>query len=382
MKKQLLLSAVTAFLLLSACKKKSEQTTPPNETLKAVTEAEVNLCDTGVPPDNTPAPYLSLAVPANMSLATYTVNNNVVTFTKSGLIGTITGSGTSRKWNPTFIVPSSSSWTEIKINDNVTLTGNIQIKKTNFIVTGVHRDRSVIDGSKTPYSKGNKYRFLCPIRHDGNGTITIKNIKSLNPANFHLTGFSKATIDNVKIIDNRKQESTDAFHFAKGGTVNNSWIDTYDDVLYIGETTKISNSTIYHNKNGAIFMASWGQKISDIGTGITVAENCTFIDNLDETSTDKYGHGVVGWSRKCWTGPQTAKVKFVGCIFIANPNKKVKRSEFVSFGNAFGEAIPSNKLEGATIELIDAKCSWGSPIRWGVGVDWNKTKLIMTTCKN
>ncbi|MGM8361870.1 hypothetical protein ACSV4D_08155 [Flavobacterium sp. ARAG 55.4] len=307
----------------------------------------------------------------NVPDATYTVSNNIVTFTSSGKIG-VAENG---QWLPNFIVPANSSWTEIRINANVTLYGNIVIKKTNFIVTGASSLTSVIDGSKTPYTKGN--RSLCSIRHDGNGTISISKLQSRNPANFHLTGFSKATIDDVRIIENRGTHSTDGFHFAKGATVDHSYIDTFDDVLYVGEVTKISNTTIYHNKNGGIFMVSWGQKVSEIGTGMTEAVNCKFIDNYNGTD---YAHGIVGWSQKKNAGAELAKVKFTNCTWIANPNKTVQRSPFYTFGRTSG-ATSESVIDGGTIEQIDGNCSWANNIRYGIGVNPANSKVTKSgTC--
>ncbi|GEC72591.1 hypothetical protein FFL01_21300 [Flavobacterium flevense] len=306
--------------------------------------------------------------------ATSTISGTILTFTQTGKIGTADGS----LWNPTLVIPANSPLTEIKINANVTLYGNIVIKKTNFIVTGDNRDNSIIDGSRTPYTKGD--RSLCSIRHDGNGTISISKLQSRNPANFHLTGFSNATISEVKIIENRETHSTDGFHFAKGAIVDQAFIDTYDDVLYVGEVTKISNSTIYHNKNGAIFMVSWGQKVSDIGTGITEAINCTFIDNY--VGTDNYAHGIVGWSQKKNEGAELAKVKFTNCIWKANPSKPVKRSPFYTFGRISGEN-PDAIIKDGTIEQIGGNCAWTNPsnIRYGIGVVPADSQIIKpSTC--
>ncbi len=305
----------------------------------------------------------------NLATAESTVSGTVLTFTKSGKIG----KAEDGQWNPTYEIAATSAITEIKINANVTLYGNIVIKKTNFKISGDNRDNSIIDGSRTPYTKAD--RSLCAIRHDGNGTITISKLQSRNPANFHLTGFSQATISDVKIIENRDTHSTDGFHFAKGATVDQAFVDTYDDVLYVGEVTKISNSTIYHNKNGAIFMVSWGQKVSEIGTGITEAVNCTFIDNYD--GTDKYAHGIVGWSQKKNEGAERAKVKFTNCIWKANPAKAVKRSPFYTFGRISGEHEEAIIKDG-TIEQIGGDCDWAkaSNIRYGIGVVPANSKVI------
>ena len=56
---------------------------------------------------------------------------------------------------------------------------------------------------------------------------------SRNPANFHITAWAPIEMDGMKIIENRRRTSTDAAHSNFGVKIINSFLSTYDDVLYV-----------------------------------------------------------------------------------------------------------------------------------------------------
>lgn len=248
-----------------------------------------------------------------------------------------------------FVVPNS--WNKIIIKKNVTIKGNFIINNParDFVIEGENWNTSILDNSMTTYVKGE--RQLCNIRFANHGSLLLKNFTSKNPANFHITAWAPVTIDHCRIIENRRQVSTDVAHSNHGVTILNSYISTYDDVTYVGECEYMYNTTIMHNKNGAPFMVSWGHNAD--GASMLV-EKCTIIDN---EASGVYHHGVVGWAREEPNHPfQTVTIEFKNCVYKTGAGKK-KCEEFYSFGNN------SYSITGAKVIQIGGECSWTSPIR-------------------
>jgi hypothetical protein len=266
-----------------------------------------------------------------------TVRNDTATFWADTTIGA------------RFNVPNT--WNNIIIKGKTRVSGNFIISSPNrnFVIKGEDSETSILDGSGTAYVKAD--RSLCNVRFENQGTLLLYNFTSLNPANFHITAWAPLTIVKMRIIENRRTTSTDAAHSTKGLTIDSSYISTYDDVLYVGECSSISNTIIEHNKNGAPFMNSWG---GNANGNKTIATNVTIRDNED--ATQGYAHGVVGWAQKNDAGVQITTIEFINCQWIVNPDK-IKCAEFYSFGNN------GNTVTDGKVIQIGGKCTWATPIR-------------------
>jgi hypothetical protein len=287
---------------------------------------------------------LSLALLVLSSFSAFSQNpkvvNGVATFWENKTVGC------------PFMVPDS--WNKIIIGANVTVKGNFVIEgdKRDFVIEGADWMTSILDNSATEYKKGGDFRNFCNVRFQNQGSLLLKNFTSLNPANFHITAWAPLTLDRMRVIDNRGQNSTDAAHSTKGVTILNSYISTYDDVLYVGECKYIYNTTIMHNRNGAPFMISWG---GNADGSYTKAEKVTIIDN--ETNNTGYAHGVVGWAQEdVSAGLQTVTIEFIDCIWKTAAGK-VKCNEFYSFGNN------GNSVTNVKVIQKGGDCDWTSPIR-------------------
>jgi hypothetical protein len=261
------------------------------------------------------------------------VANGVATFTNDMTIGA------------RYKVPDS--WNKIIIEKNVTVRGN-------FIISGNQRTftiegkgwNSILDNSITEYVK--RDRSLCNVRMETGGQLILKNFTSKDPANFHITAWAPILIDGMKIIETRRRTSTDAAHSNHGVTITNSFISTYDDAMYVGESN-ITNTIIEHNTNGGPIMVSWG---GNANGNKSTFKNVTFIEN---EADGNYHHGVVGWAQKNDAGVQRATVEFIDCKWETKSGKKA--GTFYTFGN-FGNTITDGK-----VHQIGGLCSWATSIK-------------------
>jgi hypothetical protein len=261
------------------------------------------------------------------------VANGVATFTNDITIGA------------RYKVPNT--WNKIVIEKNVTVKGNFIISgnKRTFTIEGKGWN-SILDNSVTTYVKGD--RSLCNVRMETGGQLILKNFTSKNPANFHITAWAPILIDGMKIIETRRRTSTDAAHSNHGVTIKNSFISTYDDAMYVGETN-ITNTIIEHNTNGGPIMVSWGGNAHGNKSTFT---NVTFIEN---EADGNYHHGVVGWAKKNDAGVQKATIEFIDCKWETKSGKKA--GSFYTFGN-FGNTITDGK-----VHQIGGLCSWANSIK-------------------
>lgn len=248
------------------------------------------------------------------------VKDGVATFTQNATIGA------------KYKVPGD--WKKIIIKDKVTLKGNFLIATHNSSIEIAGEGwESVLDNSITPYKKGGPNRDYCNIRYtcnDKKAVLKLSNFVSKNPANFHITSWAPVEIHKMKIIDTRGQPSTDGVHSTHGAKIYDSFISTYDDALYVGETSWIENTTIEHNSNGGPLQVSWGGNAN--GNSMTV-KDCKFID-----TANKYNQGVVGWAKKEGGGKETVTIKFVGNNTWTVKNG-AKKSPFYTFSSGDNGAV-------------------------------------------
>ncbi|MCG8698370.1 MAG: glycoside hydrolase family 28 protein [Bacteroidales bacterium] len=165
-----------------------------------------------------------------------TVKNGVATYHANKNIG--------RK----FKVPDS--WDKIVIKANVTVTGSFYFptRTRPMEIMGESRKTSIIkgDGSR-PTNDGINGRSYSAIRFDKSPNTYIHDLRSLNPMKFHIMGgFGNVKVERCDLIENRGAHSSDGIH---GGsvTIDDCYIDTWDDALYLRDCKRVENCTIIHN---------------------------------------------------------------------------------------------------------------------------------------
>ncbi|MBO2943384.1 hypothetical protein JJQ72_05225 [Paenibacillus sp. F411] len=193
--------------------------------------------------------------------------------------GTLTFTGTGSIQGFYYDVPTTVK--KVVIKSNVTVTGAFKFYG-NATIEGENQNTSVIYG--TPEQKYTQNRGLNPWEHNAialmsNATLNVKNLKTLNPRGYHISGYGSATVihaDRVSLIDDRggDQNNSDGFIGSNGSSIKNSFIKTGDDSIKLYRNMTIENVEIHMLRNGAPIQFGWNdddnQNVTATITGLKV----------------------------------------------------------------------------------------------------------------
>ncbi|MEK3885146.1 sugar-binding protein [Paenibacillus sp. PL2-23] len=210
--------------------------------------------------------------------------SGTLTFTKSG---TIDG----------FFYQVPSAVKKVFIASNVTVTGGF-LFSSSATIEGESWDTSVIYG--TPEQRYSQNRGLNPwqlnaIEMRGNGTLHVKNLKSLNPKGYHISGYGSGTVihvDHVQMIDDRggDQNNGDGFVGTDGSSIRNSFISTGDDAIKLYRNMTIENVEIEMLHNGAPIQLGWNDDENQV-----VNASIKDLKVVGKSPSETYNLGVFSW---------------------------------------------------------------------------------------
>ena len=230
--------------------------------------------------------------------ATWDASTGIITFTKSGSI-------------KDFFYRVPTTVNKIIIKSDVTVTGAFKFFGT-CTIEGENWDTSVIYGtSERRYSQNNN---LNPwqqnaIAMEAPGTLTVKNLKTLNPRGYNISGYAKDSViqcEKVKMIDDRggDQNNSDGFVGQDGSYLKDCYIDVGDDAVKLYRSIDLENVTIKMQHNGAPLQLGWND--DDDRTVISNIKNLTVIGTASDES---YNRGVISWVNKGKNkGPRTVNI--------------------------------------------------------------------------
>lgn len=240
--------------------------------------------------------------------------------------------------------PVPTSWDIIRIKKGVTVTGSFFADASrgskNLTVEGdvSSRETCIIKGSGNHTTGGTvEDRQKSNIRYEGSGLLTVRNLTSLNPDKFHIWGKKTVKVYNCRIIDNRGAHTTDGVHggLNSKSVVQDCYISTHDDALYVSEVYRVIRTTIVHNRNGSPFQVGWGTKDYS-STPQCLIEDCKVISN-----STGYNQGVVAWAdRKGNKTNNTVRLKFVN--FQRTKNSGMNHANMFQFGTPNVNTIVTN----------------------------------------
>ena len=199
-------------------------------------------------------------------------STGTITFTGTGTINfpSKKGDGTDKRNHLKqnfWLVPTNVK--HIIIDANVTVTGAFHFNGT-CVVEGKNRKTSVVFGTnKAGWTEGgNEFGtdpdewYYCQFQNEAKGgTLTIKNLTSLNPFAYHIRAWNvKATVLNCDFIDNRGGHSnhSDGFTGGDGSLVDNCYFETGDDIFKVYFDYTVSNCTIKMIQNTVPIQLGWG----------------------------------------------------------------------------------------------------------------------------
>lgn len=153
---------------------------------------------------------------------------------------------------------------KIVIAAGVRVNGRFNVRHT-MEIAGDNRKTSTLFGTNEQgYNKKNDGCGLCKsaVLGEGNITVTVRNLTSLNPYGFYFTGKqgAKFLIDAVDAIDDRggHGNNSDGVSAANGTIVRNSYFETGDDVIKVYSDILVENTTIKMVTNTVPIQFGWG----------------------------------------------------------------------------------------------------------------------------
>lgn len=157
-------------------------------------------------------------------------------------------------------IPSDVS--HIIIGENVRVTGAFHSKKSVSII-GENRKTSVVYG--TPLQKwadnnGIKAYTICTFQNFG-GTMTIKNLTSLNPFGFHVRGWgTKMMVSYCDFLDDRggNGNHSDGVEGGDGSVFDHCYFETGDDIFKVYFDILVTNCTVQMVQNTVPIQLGWG----------------------------------------------------------------------------------------------------------------------------
>ena len=209
---------------------------------------------------------------------------------------------------------------KIIIKEGVTVTGAFHTFAT-CTIEGENRYTSIVYGTplqrwadaNNPGGQDLSEWYYAQFQNYG-GTLTIKNLTSLNPFSYHIRGWGTVNhVENCDIIDTRggSQNHSDGFSGGDGSTVNNCYFETGDDVFKAYFDNTITNCTINMVDNAVPIQLGWG----DYSNGaVCNFYNLTIYGTSGRWSPNKTNGVIVGR-----TGKYTVTINIDG-LKLENPN--------------------------------------------------------------
>jgi len=279
--------------------------------------------------------FLAFFLPANSQsvsnlisnysgIATWDETSKTVTFETTGTIyfADKVGNGNNPQTDQMqnfWDVPTTVA--KIIIKENVTLTGAFHTFAT-CAIEGENRYTSIVYGTdvqrwadaNNPGGQDLSEWYYAQFQNYG-GTLTIKNLTSLNSFSYHVRGWSGKVIhlDNCDFIDNRggSGNHSDGFCGGDGSTVNNCYFETGDDIFKTYFDYTVTNCTVNMIENCVPIQMGWG----DYSSGSKVDfYNLTITGTSGRWSPNKTYGVIVGR-----TGNYSITVNIDG-LNLENPN--------------------------------------------------------------
>ncbi|MCG8699564.1 MAG: glycoside hydrolase family 55 protein [Bacteroidales bacterium] len=214
--------------------------------------------------------------------------------------------------------PQKHFWNVPKEVKNIIIEADVRVvcafhTQANCTIQGKHRRTSMVYGTDLrSWDKVYKVKAFrhCQFQNFG-GTLTIKNLTSLNPFGFHVRGEGNLVmVSDCDFLDNRggSGNHSDGIEGGNGSVIENCYFETGDDVIKAYHNLTVRNCTIKMIQNAVPIQLGWG----DTGNDTCNFHNLTIIGD-DGRGND--GHAViVGRS-----GAYTKVINIYGCS-IHNPN--------------------------------------------------------------
>lgn len=209
---------------------------------------------------------------------------------------------------------------KIRIKANVTVTGAFH-SFASCSIEGDDRETSIVYGSNqqrwadknNPGGQDLSEWYYAQFQNYG-GTLTIKNLTSLNSYSFHVRGWQTVIhVDNCNFIDNRggSGNHSDGFCGGDGSTVNNCYFETGDDVFKAYFDYTVTNCTINMVENAVPIQLGWG----NYSNGAVVNfKNLTITGNSGRWRPNNTNGVIVGR-----TGSYNVTINIDG-LYLDNPN--------------------------------------------------------------
>lgn len=167
---------------------------------------------------------------------------------------------------------------KIAIEENVTVQGGFRIRSraedNPMEIVGKNSRTSIIHGTdEQKWTTENNVPDLLKgmygsVNVMGNATVHVKNLTSLNPRSYHISGYGLRSVIHVKdcrLIDSRPGDNnnSDGFIGADGSSIVDTFISTGDDGIKAYNDMLIENVTIEQHRNGAPIQLGWGPRPKD-----------------------------------------------------------------------------------------------------------------------
>ncbi len=181
-------------------------------------------------------------------------------------------------------------------------------------IEGEDRKTSVVYGTELQsWPQKNKVveYTICTFQNFG-GTMTVKNLTSLNPRGFHVRGWdTKMMVSYCDFIDNRGGHGnhSDGVEGGDGSVFDNCYFETGDDIFKVYFDILVTNCTINMVQNTVPIQLGWGS-YSDGKTG--TFRNLKIIGTSGRGAVD---NAIINGRR----GKYNVTVNIDGC-YIENPN--------------------------------------------------------------
>jgi hypothetical protein len=179
-----------------------------------------------------------------------------ITFVTGGQITFATKGNKSWLWE----VPTEVA--KIYIKKNTRVNGAFH-SKASLTIEGEDRKTSVVYGTETqswPQKNGLTAYKICSFQNFG-GTMTIKNLTSLNPRAFHVRGWgTKMMVSYCDFIDTRGGHGnhSDGVEGGDGSVFDNCYFETGDDIIKVYFNILVTNCTINMVENTVPIQLGWG----------------------------------------------------------------------------------------------------------------------------
>ena len=212
------------------------------------------------------AQTVDVLIQAYTGSVSYDATSQTVTFSSTG---TMNFPDRELLYNNVWTMPEDVK--HVIIGKNVTVTGEFYAEYS-CLIEGMDQLTSVVFGtSQQDYLAQTRgfHAFAAADSKVRDVVLTIKNLTSLNPKVYHISGSYRGVIhlESCRVIDNRggRYNNSDGFMAAKGSTVKNCYFETGEDVIKVYSDILVENTTIKMIEFTAPIQCGWG----DYGSGIT-----------------------------------------------------------------------------------------------------------------